>query len=280
MQVGCGQCSGCRLKKARDWAARCYHEASMHEENCFITLTYNDEHINKSHSLLKSDFQNFMKKFRKKIEPEKVRYYMCGEYGENEGSTELGRPHYHALIFNYDFSDKKFFKKRGDNIIYTSETLEKIWGNGFTSVGSVSLASAGYVARYTMKKRTGQLAEAVDPETGLKHYERRDKDGEILSVLPEYNDMSRRPGVAFDWFTMYASDVFPDDFIVIKGKKIGTPGYYTRLLEKLDPKVFEEIKNSRVAYALRDKSENTPERLAVREKCQQARTINLKKELK
>lgn len=205
---------------------------------------------------------------------------MCGEYGDNKGSAELGRPHYHALIFNYDFKDKKFHQTRGDNALYISASLEKIWGKGYCTIGSVTLQSAGYVARYTMKKITGQGAEALDPETGLKHYERLDGDGQIHAVLPEYNDMSRRPGVAFDWFKKYASDVFPDDFIIVNGKKIGTPGYYTRLLEKLDPEVYEQIKHSRMAYALREKSENTPERLEVREKCLTARISTLKRDLK
>ena len=42
MTIPCGQCIGCRLEKARQWAIRCVHESKMWEHNSFVTLTYND----------------------------------------------------------------------------------------------------------------------------------------------------------------------------------------------------------------------------------------------
>lgn len=205
---------------------------------------------------------------------------MCGEYGENEGSTELGRPHYHALIFNHDFSDKTFQSDRNGIPLYISKSLEKLWGKGYCTVGTVSLESAGYVARYTLKKITGLGANEVNPETGLKQYERLDAQGEVQTVLPEYTDMSRRPGIARSWFEQYKTDVFPDDNVVVNGKRMGTPRYYMDLLEKIDPKCYLEMKAQRIELSKRLKSENTPDRLADRETCLRARTINLKRNLK
>ncbi|MEO5355656.1 MAG: hypothetical protein H7835_21005, partial [Magnetococcus sp. XQGC-1] len=89
-----GQCVGCRLERSRQWAIRVMHEASQHEHNCFITLTYNDDNLPANGSLNYRHFQNFMKRLRKYYVEFTVRFYMCGEYGEN-----FARPHYHACIF-------------------------------------------------------------------------------------------------------------------------------------------------------------------------------------
>ena len=94
--VPCGQCIGCRLERSRQWAVRCIHEASLHEDNCFITLTYDDAHLPTDLSLNVSHFQKFMKRLRKRF-GEGIRFFHCGEYGEN-----FGRPHYHACLFTSD----------------------------------------------------------------------------------------------------------------------------------------------------------------------------------
>ena len=94
VSVPCGQCVGCRLEKSRQWAMRCVHEASLYDENCFITLTYDDEFLPVGGSLDKGAFPRFMKRLRKKFEPRRIRFYHAGEYGDR-----FGRPHYHALLF-------------------------------------------------------------------------------------------------------------------------------------------------------------------------------------
>ena len=96
VDVPCGQCIGCRLERSRQWAVRCMHEASLYENNCFITLTYNEDHIPSDGSLKKDHFQKFMKRLRKKFGAG-IRFFHCGEYG-----AELSRPHYHAILFNFD----------------------------------------------------------------------------------------------------------------------------------------------------------------------------------
>ena len=44
----CSQCVGCRLNYARNWAIRIMHEAQMHKDNMFITLTFNPESLKAS----------------------------------------------------------------------------------------------------------------------------------------------------------------------------------------------------------------------------------------
>ena len=123
--IPCGQCIGCRLERSRQWAIRCVHEASLYQDNCFITLTYSPEHLPKDNSLHKEHFQLFMKRLRKAF-GQKIRYFHCGEYGEN-----FSRPHYHACLFNVDFKDKELLKNFNGNKIYTKQN-KQLWH--FTSL--------------------------------------------------------------------------------------------------------------------------------------------------
>ena len=197
LELPCGQCIGCRLERSRQWAMRCVHEASMHDDNCFITLTYNPENLPPDCGLIKSDFQKFMKRYRRAFPGKEIRFYHCGEYGDANN-----RPHYHAVIFGHNFDDWMYlFDSPSGEPIYTSPTLERIWGHGFVTVGSVTFESAAYVARYVMKKINGPLKEKIDEKTDLKHYERVNAfTGEIIEVMPEYSTMSRRPSDR-DWET-------------------------------------------------------------------------------
>jgi len=258
LELPCGQCVGCRLERSRQWAVRCIHEAQMHEENCFITLTFSPEHLARREnpwSLRKKDFQDFMKRLRKHYSDKRVRYFHCGEYGE-----QYGRPHYHAILFGLDFDDKVLHRVINGNRLYTSPTLEKLWPFGYSSIGSVTFESAAYVARYIMKKVTGDDAEGhyaiVDPETG-----------EITgSKTPEYTTMSRRPGIGKTWFDKYGSDVYPKDFVTVRGKKMRPPKFYDRIMETTRPYEMEDIKNERVQKAKQHNEDLSPERLRAREK--------------
>jgi len=217
--VPCGQCIGCRLDYARQWAIRCMHEASLHEYNCFITLTYHPDFLPKGGTLVKKHFQDFMKRFRKKIEVP-IKFYQCGEYGE-----KYRRPHYHACIFGYDFPDKfRVEDSKSGEKQYDSETLNSLWGFGRTRIGEVNFDSAGYVARYITKKIKGKDAE--------EHYKSVDQEtGEIIDLVPEYTTMSRGgrsgKGLAADWYDRYSSDVYPSDSVVVKGKEVRPPQIVT-----------------------------------------------------
>lgn len=245
LQLPCGRCVGCRLERSRQWAMRCVHEASLYEENCFITLTY--EKIPVGGSLDKSEFQRFMKRLRKAVGP--VRFYHCGEYGEKNG-----RPHYHALLFGYDFPDKVLHSEKNGNKVWTSEILSKVWPFGFSLIGSVTFESAAYVARYIMKKITGEPA--------AEHYQGR---------IPEYTTMSRRPGIGKKWFDEFKTDVFPSDGVVVRGVECKPPRYYDNLLDKIDPLMYNEVKAERKREGLRASSDNDSFRLRVKEECVEAK---------
>lgn len=253
VKVPCGQCVGCRLERSRQWAIRCVHEASLHKKNCFITLTFDDEHLDPNRSLNKRDFQLFMKRLRKKY-GEGIRYYHCGEYGSINQ-----RPHHHACLFNFDFEDKKLWKVNNGVLIYRSAELEKLWPYGFSTVGEVTFESAAYVARYVMKKVTGKKADL--------HYAIIDEEtGEIIGQRqPEYTTMSRRPGIGRDWIEKYLEDVYPHDYVVIrKNIKCRPPSYYDKIYDLIYPEDFSKIKARRI-YKARNNPDNSPERLRVKE---------------
>lgn len=248
ISLPCGKCMGCRLEHSRQWATRIMHEAQMHENNCFITLTYSDEYLPKDGSLNKKHFQDFMKRLRQEFSDVRIRYYQCGEYGDN-----FSRPHYHACIFGLDFPDKRFYKGTGEFKLYTSAILEKVWGMGHCPIGSLTFDSAGYVARYCTKKVNGDKAEA--------HYQGRQ---------PEYSTMSRGSGIGTKWYEKFRSDCWPSDYLIVRGAKCKPPRFYDEKLRKEDPVLFEKIKQSRIENAT-DCEDNSHRRLLAREKCQQAR---------
>lgn len=265
LELPCGQCIGCRLERSRQWAMRCMHEASLHEANAFITLTYDDAHLPHGGSLQYRDFQLFMKRLRKVSG--RVSFYCGGEYGET-----TFRPHYHACIFGYDFPDKVYFSKSSDGSkLYTSERLAKLWPLGLSTTGSVTFASAAYIARYCVQKVTGDLAQA--------HYRTVTDDGEIVDRVPEFNRMSLNPAVGKRWLDRYLSDVYPRDYVIVNGVKTKPPKYYDRLFESLDPGEFSDIVAQRELDAAMVAGDNTRPRLAVKEQVQKARSIMLKRKL-
>jgi hypothetical protein len=280
MELPCGQCIGCRLQRSKEWALRCMHEASCNEQNSFITLTYNAENIPPDGGLVKSHVQKFFKRLRKSIYPKKVKYYYCAEYGEKNN-----RPHYHILLFGYCPSDwilLPFPTKSGQDC-YTSPSIEKLWGKGFVQVGEVTFESAAYVSRYIMKKVNGQAKDIINPETGLKHYERyNDFTGEIHEVLPEYADMSRGgrygTGIGGQWFNRYSGDCYPKDYITFNGTRHRPPRYYDDKLKKENPEMYDELKAWRAKKGY-ESGDNMPHRLKARQKVTEAKTSRLKRSL-
>jgi len=235
MYIPCGQCVRCRLEKSRIWAIRCVKEAEQYEKNCFITLTYRPEEEPENNSLVKEHFQLFMKRLRKKY-GSKIRFYACGEYGER-----YERPHYHACLFNHDFTDKTLWSIRENISLYRSQSLEKLWPKGYCTIGEVTFDSAAYVARYIMKKITGEEA--------LNHYGEK---------VPEFTNMSRRPGIGRAFFEKFHSDIYSLDALITnkneKILKLRPPKYYDKLYENLNPERMKQIKEVRQA-------KNKPEEL-------------------
>lgn len=282
IELPCGQCVGCRLERSRQWAIRCMHESQMFKNNSFVTLTYKNEELPKNGSLDLSDLQKFLKSLRRSVEYELesnkndkllyytergsgIRYFACGEYGE-----KFKRPHYHLCIFNIDFADKEILRSKNGMNYYISENLNGIWKKGHVLISDVTFESAAYVARYIMKKVTG--SKSVD------HYETDDVDketGEVIQRKKEFCTMSRRPGLGKEWLDNFKFDVYPDDFIVLRGKKIKVPKYYDNKYENMYPHDFEIVKMKREEDANEKKLSNSYLKLRVKERNLKKRLSNL-----
>lgn len=230
-QVPCGQCTECKLAKARDWSIRCYHESKVHEKNCFITLTYDPENLPPDGKLNHLHFKNFLRRLQRLTNVE-LSFYMCGEYGEKNG-----RPHYHACIFGHDFADKKRIRTNhnGDDC-YSSETLTNLWGLGHTELGQVTQKSAGYVARYMMKKQ------------------------KTNDEFPPYQKMSRKFAIGKRFLEKFWSDIFVSGrgSVIMDGQMTKVPRYYEKWLQNKKPDQWRiymtEVKPENTAR-LRQKAE-------------------------
>lgn len=248
MQMPCGKCIECKLEYARTWAIRCMHEAKCHSENCFITLTYNDENL--TEGLKYSDFQNFAKKLRDKIfkekildrlypslsvkqqkeqwkkltkeerrnyyEPYRISIFVTGEYGEKNK-----RPHWHAIIFNWqpDDAKPKYTNHRGDKV-YTSSILDTLWGNGITEFGSVTYQSASYCARYGIKD--------------LVHEKEKQREFRAISKRSSHIAIGKR------FLERYWRDIFTYGYVEYEGQKLAIPRYYEKWLKKHHPLEWEK----------------------------------------
>lgn len=281
MVLPCGQCIGCRMDRVEQWGLRCMHEAQMHEHNSFLTLTYDDEHLPADYSIRKPVFQKFMKRLRFDL-LSKIRFYACGEYGDQNG-----RPHYHALIFGWDFhADRKLIKRTEFGNLYTSEQASKAWPYGNIWIGDVTYKSASYVAGYVSKKITGEAAPT--------HYLRLHPKGYLCQVEPEFQLQSQ--GIGRDWFAKYKTDAFPSDFCVVEGRQVAVPRYYLnklkegetetpapqgRVLRHASSAPSAKITRKRKLRAASPKAKwnNSPERLKVRETIRKDRLKLLKREL-
>jgi len=238
------------------------HEAQCHDINSFVTLTYSPENLPVSNSLVYSDVQLFLKRLRKWYK-KPVRYYLCGEYGEQNN-----RPHYHLLLFGCNFPDLQPFKTSTGCKLWTSAKLAELWPFGFSTVGDVTFESAAYTARYIMKKITGDLSK--------EHYKYVDPDtGEIHERVPEFNHMSLKPGIGRTWFDRFHSDVYPDGQVVTRGHLSKSPRYYDKLFSKLDPEVYDELLFDREVEGRSRYEDNTDERLKVRETVAKSRITKL-----
>lgn len=268
IDVPCGQCMKCRIEKSRQWAIRMHHEGQQHEENCFITLTYDEKHLPADYCLNIKHFQDFMKRLRKHYGPQTkhttnktIRFYHCGEYGDDNR-----RPHYHSILFGHQFEDKKPYRKsKKGYLLYKSEILTKIWGKGLCDIGEFTFDSAGYCAQYITKKITG--------DTAKEHYAYLHPDtNKIVQQTPEYSSMSRRPGIGKDWYDQYGTQTYNNDYVVIKGRKMKPPKFYDTQIEKEDPDKLKYLKEKRLKtyYDSSESKLDPTDRLHVIDACTQA----------
>nr|QJB21669.1 MAG: replication initiator protein [Microvirus sp.] len=212
--VPCGKCIPCKVQKSKEWATRILHESSTQEGSVFITLTYDDEHLPKNMSLSKTELQLFWKRLRREVEPKKIKYFACGEYGEKSF-----RPHYHAIVFGLGQKDIDIWKPTSK--IQSSRLLNKCWAKGNNVIGTVTYQSARYVADYIMKSYNGLMQHEM--YRGV-----------------EFPFMVTSKGIGKD-FVIENSEYFKQKLgCTIGGKEVGLPRYYKKALA-IDSNVLMEL---------------------------------------
>lgn len=186
--IPCGKCIGCRLEYSREWANRGALEAQLYDQNWFVTITYDEDHVplmdwiedcegftwtndTEGTTLVPDDLTRFIKNVRQIMKrdygQDGIRFMACGEYG-----SEKARPHYHIIFFNLnlpteDLHDPKIINKE---IYYRSHIIERAWGGeryldknqkyvnpdskGISNISEASWNNIAYTARYITKKLT------------------------------------------------------------------------------------------------------------------------------
>lgn len=269
LELPCGRCVGCKLARGQAWAVRAMHESMLYDRNSFITLTYDDDSIPEHGSLRYSDVQRFFKRLRKRFEgydvapngSRPIRFLCAGEYG-----SQTLRPHYHALIFNFDFSADREPWATG---LFRSPSLEALWPYGSSTIGPLTHATAAYTARYCLKKvYSSQDPDAYDVAPDVY-------TGEVFSRAPECLQASRRPGLGAWFFEKFQSDFYPRDAVIYDGRPVPIPRFYRDKLKRLDPLLSEEIEYARHVRASEvPLLERTPERRAVAEAVKSASLVH------
>lgn len=243
VQLPCRHCVGCRLDHAKEWANRILLEQNYHGSSYFVTLTYDDEHLPHGYgtdpstgeiisvhaTLVKADLQKFFKRLRK-VTKQQVSYYCAGEYG-----SRTYRPHYHCIIFGLELNDLKQIKRNFNNDSYfVSPTIEKLWPFGIHVIGRVTMESAAYVARYTIKKATHGFTK--------EYYE-------IAGIEPEFQTMSRKVAIGRRFYDDNINKFNHSTFSVSTptgGVKMMMPEYFRKKYKEIDP--FLSVKKSRAFF--------------------------------
>lgn len=204
LTVPCGKCPACLHARSSAWVFRMEQENKRHSHSLFVTLTYDYDHVPLSPSgrmsLRKKDFQDFMKRVRKRAGKGRViKYYACGEYG-----SQTFRPHFHAIMFGV-----------------TESEVRASWTDGHVHVGEVAGASIAYTTKYVNK---GKL---------IPMYQGDDR-------LPEFSLMSQGLGKNYltPQMIRYHKEGLKDHVTLPGGKKQPIPRYLRDKIFNDDEKDF------------------------------------------
>lgn len=199
--VPCGKCLDCLSVRRDSWTIRLKHELRNSISAHFITLTYDDDSLVFNDLgypiVVKKDVQDFMKRLRKRVEPNKIRYFCVSEYGEN-----TLRPHYHMILFNFPLNLDLY------------KTLEQTWSLGHFHIGKVTQASIHYTTKYCLAYEDEEFRDAITD------VERRERPFMLCS---------RRPAIGSNYLSDKNIDYHKNglkNYLVDSGRKIPLPRYY------------------------------------------------------
>jgi len=212
--VPCSKCPPCMKRRTSGWSYRLVKEGERSKSALFVTLTYDTNYVPITEkgfmNLDKTDVQKFFKRLRK-LSNQKLKYYVCGEYG-----TKKMRPHYHIILFNAN-----------------QEMIYKAWmlNNkpiGSIYIGQVTDASIGYTLKYMTKK--GKIP--------LHFNDDRQKEFSLMSKKMGDNYITPK---MIKW---HKEDLEKRMYVNLKdNKKIAMPRYYK-------DKIYNELEKQKISEYL------------------------------
>lgn len=202
LPCGCGQCLPCRINRRRLWAHRMMLEAAKHAQSAFVTLTYSQELLPSGSTLNPTHTTKWLKRLRKACYPQKLRYFIVGEYGD-----KTNRPHYHAAIFGLD-------PYLGGGSDGRSGIVNDTWKMGHVYTGDLTPQSASYICGYVTKKMT------------------KKDDKRLSGRHPEYARMSLKPGIGADAMTDVAGSLEEHADLIL-----GSTGTFPTVLQHASKKL-------------------------------------------
>lgn len=222
----CGKCIFCRKKRSKELAIRCVLHASLYKQNCFLTLTYDETKEGYHNDFQYPDVQRFKKSLRRHCDyhyKKKIQVFNVHEYGKN------GKKHWHLVVFNHDFDDKELHTVRKQHPLYRSSKLDSLWPYGFSSIGSVTEASALYQSQYMQKDL---------------------KNGNMTN---EKKSHSKHSGIGKPYFLKHYQQILTLGFIPFAGKKVPIPRYFQKLAHRhyahfYDPDCFFDFPHRKRLY--------------------------------
>lgn len=240
----CWKCIICKKKKARELANRCVLGASMHQQNCFLTLTYDEKQTGYHNTFEYPDIQKFKKRMRSYVTREhngrKIEIFNVHEYGKN------GKKHWHLIVFGYQFPDRESYKNTPSGPLSISKILTRLWPHGNHSIGNVSEASAMYQAQYLEKDI---------------------KNGHAGSTKSSH---SKHSGIGKTFFFKNYKQILRLGFIPFGTQKMPIPRYFQRLAEKhyahfYDKRAFFDTPDRKARFRIFKENPEKPETIPNRE---------------
>lgn len=201
----CDKCLYCRKRRSLELAARCVLHGSLYLHNMFLTLTYDEKQEGYHNELDYTDIQKFKKRLRSYVSRDcnqRIDIFNVHEYGKNK------KKHWHLLVFNYSFADKKIHTIRNGLPLYTSERLSLLWPAGFSTIGDLSEASAMYQAQYM------------------------EKDFRNGNITNSFKSASRHSGLGKPYFLKHYSQILRLGYIPFSGRKLPIPRYFQKIAHK------------------------------------------------
>lgn len=237
----CGKCESCRRQHVTRIATACEQHMRLESASCYLTLTYDEEHLPENGTLVKKHVDRFIDALRKwiavnKDDPKwnkayfgnhqgKFKRVVSGEYG-----SKTDRPHYHLFIMGFDFPDKEPlpFKKDGKQL-FRSKILQHYWPYGTVDYKNADPGAAKYVIKYAMKEKLH----------GKEYHEQYEQRGLALPFV------SVSQGIGAEYAQKYQEELFRNGTFISDGKEVALNRRQLQQLARIDPERTEQYKEER-----------------------------------